>query len=76
MCHCEVNMSQMDLRMTPLYSYAHGEHILMHNSPIAEILIQALATLHTQCYTELKSTMKKFDFFPRAIDCKASLPID
>ena len=27
-CHCEVNMSQMDLRMTPLYSYAHGEQIL------------------------------------------------
>ena len=26
--HCEVNMSQMDLRMTPLYSYAHGEQIL------------------------------------------------
>ena len=44
-CHCEVNIRPMDLWMTPLYSYAHGEHILMHNSPIAEILIQALATL-------------------------------
>ena len=26
--------------------------------------------------TELKGTMKKVDFFPRAIDCKASLPFD
>ena len=26
--------------------------------------------------TKLKRTMKKFDFFPRAIDCEASLPFD
>ena len=26
------------------------------------------------CATELKPTTKKVDFFPRAIDCKASLP--
>ena len=27
-CHCEVKKRRMDLWMTPLYSYAHGEQIL------------------------------------------------
>ena len=30
--------------------------------------------VHTHSATELKRTMKKVDFFSKAIDCKASLP--